>query len=386
MKCDVLVAGASPAGIMASISASMAGSDVILIDKDLGHLNHSANTIFEGMASRAGLKIDNSYVMKTLMGMQILSPSGYSATIPAKGYFLDRKIFDDYYLGMAEDAGAILKHCSAAGTVLKDSRRFVSTDKGVIEAKVVVDATGIKPALAAEAGLSTMRHPNDIAWAIEAIVQHPGLGQEDFFQYWIGGMAPGWKATFSPVGGDTATLGVFVRGHGMDVMPFFRKFLHHFKKYKLKAYRDIENMKVLSFRRGGDPVAVLPHEIVSDGFMVAGGAAGQSGLAYSMRAGTICGDVAAKAALDGDVSRRALMRYERIWRSEFYWEYRMGRAALETLRNLSDEEIDRLVRGLSDKDLISDGPLYKKAVYAGIKTASVSPKVALNMILNLARD
>ena len=370
---------------MASISAAKAGSNVIIIDRDLGSLNHAANTIFEGMALRTGLEIDGSYVLKTLKGMRILSPSGHAVTIPAKGYFLDRKMFDSYYLGMAEDAGVILQQSAAIGMKPIDGKRFVSTSIGGIEAKVVVDATGVKPALAAEAGLSTMRHPLDIAWAVEATVQHPGLGEEDFFQYWIGSMAPGWKATFSPAGGDIATLGVFVRGQGSDVKPFFRRFLSYFKQYKLKDYRDIENMKILSSRIGGDPIAVLPGDIVSDGFMVVGGAAGQSGLAYSMRAGSICGEVAAKAALDGDVSHRALARYERLWRSEFYWEYRLGRAALETLRNLRDDEIDRLVQGLSEKCLISEGPLYKKAINAAMLAASVRPRVVLDLTLNLAR-
>ncbi len=386
MKCDVLVVGASPAGIMASISAARAGSNVIMIDRDLDSLNHPANTIFEGMASRAGLEINDSYVLKTLKGMHILSPSGYAVTIPAKGYFLDRKMFDDHYISIAEDAGVTLHQCTATRIKLTDGIRFVSTSIGDIEAKIVVDATGVKPALAAEAGLSPMRHPNDIAWAMEATVQHPCLGEEDFFQYWIGSMAPGWKATFSPAGGDIATLGVFVRGHGSDVKPFFRRFLSHFKQYKLKAYRDIENMRILSAHIGGDPIAVLPHEIVSDGFMVVGGAAGQSGLAYSMRAGAICGEVASNAILDGDVSHRALTRYERLWRSEFYWEYRLGRAALETLRYLKDDEIDRLVQGMSGKGLITDGPLYKKAVNGAMLAASIRPRITFDLILNLARS
>ncbi|MFB3765384.1 MAG: NAD(P)/FAD-dependent oxidoreductase [Methanotrichaceae archaeon] len=385
MKCDVLVVGASPAGIMASISAAKAGSNVIMIDRDLDGSNHAANTVFEGMASHAGLEINDSYVLKTLKGMKILSPSGYAATMPAKGYFLDRKMFDDRYLNRAEDAGVNLQQCTAVGMRLDNGIRFVSTSIGDIEAEIVVDASGIRPALAAEAGLPTMRHPDDIAWAVEATVQHQGLGEEDFFQYWIGSMAPGWKATFSPAGGDLATLGVFVRGAGSNVKPFFRRFLSHFKQYKLKAYRDIEKMEILSVRTGGDPIAVLPGDIVSDGFMAVGGAAGQSGLAYSMRAGAICGEVAAKAILDGDVSHRALARYERLWRSEFYWEYRLARASLETLRNLADDEIDGLVRGLSGKDLVTDGPLYKKAANAAILAASVRPGVMLDIILNLAR-
>lgn len=385
MNCDVLVVGASPAGIMASISAANAGSDVIMIDRDLDNPNHAANTIFEGMASRAGLEIDDNYVLKKLNGMRIISPSGYAAAIPAKGYFLDRRAFDKHYIDIAQDAGVILRQCTAKGIRKTFGRRFVSTSTDDIEAKVVVDATGVKPALAAEAGLSTMRHPFDIAWAMEATIQYPGLGEEDFFQYWIGSMAPGWKATFSPAGGDLATLGVFVRGYGPDVKPFFRRFLSHFKQQKLKNYRDIENIRILSVRTGGDPIAVLPGEIVSDGFMVVGGAAGQSGLAYSMRAGTICGEVAANAISDGDISNKALARYERLWRSEFYWEYRLGRAALETLRNLNDYGVDRLVQGLSGKVLITGGPLHKKAVHSAMLAASVRPRVLIDLILNLAR-
>ncbi len=180
--------------------------------------------------------------------------------------------------------------------------RTVSFAGGEIHARVVVDASGVESRLAGEAGLSAMRHPQDIAWAMEATVQHPGLGEEMFFQYWIGSMAPGWKATFSPAGGDSATLGVFVRGHGQKVQPFFAGFLKLFKAHKAAEYRDIEDMKILSVRRGGDPIAVLPGQIVADSFMVTGGAAGQSGLAYSMRAGEICGTTAAR----GGGGRRCL--------------------------------------------------------------------------------
>lgn len=74
--------------------------------------------------------------------------------------------------------------------------------------------------------------------------------------------------------------------------------------------------------------------------MVTGGAAGQSGLAYSMRAGTICGSVAGEAVAAGDVSRGSLSQYEKLWKREFYWQYRMGRASLRTLAMMKDEEID----------------------------------------------
>jgi digeranylgeranylglycerophospholipid reductase len=250
---------------------------------------------------------------------------------------------------------------------------------------VVIDASGVQSGFAREAGLEPMRHPDDIAWAMEADIEHTILGEEMFFQYWIGSMAPGWKATFSPAGGDRATIGVFVRGHGQNVEPFFQRFLKLFKAYKATQYGHIEDLQILSVRRGGDPICVMPGEMATDSFLVTGGAAGESGLAYSMRAGAICGTVAAEAVVIGDVSRKSLSEYETLWRREFYWQYRMGRSSLQTLALMKDEEIERLVHGLSGKMLISKGCFLKKAAYAGAKVALIRPRTLLDLAINLAR-
>jgi digeranylgeranylglycerophospholipid reductase len=389
VKCDVLVVGASPAGLMAAFSAAQGGAEVILVDRDPAGLDHAANTLFEGMAGPSGVKVEDCYLKKELEGMRILSPSGQGITIPAKGYFIDRKKFDEHYLGLAKSSGVTILVGLAKNSRQEGSGRTVSLEidggEEQIRARMVVDASGVSSSLAHQAGLQPMRHPEDIAWAMEAEVMLPELGEEMFFQYWIGSMAPGWKATFSPAGGDRATLGVFVRGHGQNVQPFFRGFLKIFKAYKKAQYRDIEDLKILFVRRGGDPICVLPGEIVADSLMITGGAAAQSGLAYSMRAGTICGSVAAEAVAARDVSGKALSRYEKLWKREFYWQYRMGRASLQTLAMMKDEEIDRMVRSLSGKTLISPGSFAKKAAYAGAVVALSRPRTALDLAANLMR-
>jgi len=385
MKCDVLVVGTSAAGMMAAICAARCGSDVILLDRDPWGGDHSANTFFEGMATQTGFRFDDSYIKKTLRGMRIISPSGYGVTVPVMGYFIDRRRFDDHYLKIAEKEGVKLLEGQASEILIGSGTSRVTTQQEDIVAKVTIDASGVQSILARQVGLSPIRHPEDIAWAMEATVQHPGLGEEDFFEYWIGSMAPGWKATFSPAGEDLATLGVFVRGHGMNVNPFFQSFLGRFKTYKAGAYRKIEQMKIVSIRQGGDPIAVLPGEIGRDSFMVTGGAAGQSGLIYGMRAGTICGTVAGQAASAEDVSRASLSRYERLWRSEFGWVYRLGRASLETLGNMSDSDIDELVKGVSGKNLVLKGSLCRKVLDAGIKTISAQPKAVLNLAINIVK-
>jgi digeranylgeranylglycerophospholipid reductase len=385
MKCEVLVVGASPAGIMAAIASARCDAQVVLIDKCLGNMNHPANTIFQGMASRSGLLLEKSYIINKLEGMKIISPDGNAITIPTIGYFLDRKRFDDFYLQQARGEGVSLLRLEARDLKSFGRKKCITTDQDEIEADVVIDASGIRPALAWKNGLSPVLHPGDIAWAIEAKVELQGLGEERFFEYYVGSIAPGWKATFSPGGNDRATLGVFVRGHGQEIYGFFQRFLDLFKRIKARHYENVDDLKIISLVDGGDPIAALPGQIVSDGFMVTGGAAGQSGLAYSMRAGTICGQIAGEALRVGDVSANFLNRYETTWRSEFYWEYRMGRAALVTLMGMKDEEIDKLVRLLSGKNLIPRGSFLKKTFYIGTKLASVKPKILLDLARSLAR-
>lgn len=171
MKCDVLVVGASPAGLMAAISAAKGGAGVVLMDRDLAGLDHAANTLFEGMAAASGVKVEDCYLKKELDGMRILSPSGQGASIPAKGYFIDRKKFDEHYLRLAQSSGVTMLAAIAKKSRLDGSRRIVFSDEEEIEAKIVVDASGVVSHLAYGAGLVPMRHAEDIAWAMEADIE-----------------------------------------------------------------------------------------------------------------------------------------------------------------------------------------------------------------------
>ena len=383
VNCDVLVVGASPSGIAAATSSVKAGAEVILLDKDMGEsFSHPANTFFDGMFSRAGLAIEREYVLHDLEGMRIISPGGCALEIPAPGRFIDRARFDALYLERAEGAGAELLRGVARSAPLAGAGRRVETDAGEIEARVVIDASGVDGLIARKEGLSPLKHPEDVAWAAEAVVELAGLGEEGHFEYFLGSISPGWKATFSPGGGDFATLGVFVRGHGRDVRPFLDRFVEFFKKYKSADY-DAGEMKVVAVNRGGDAIATLPGEIIADSLMATGAAAGMSGIAYAIRAGAVAGEVAALAAASGDVSKKGLSGYVRLWRREFGLEYRMGRASLLALGEMADEEIDRLALGLAKRDLHLSGSFARKGLSAGIALARARPRTILPLIRGL---
>ena len=381
--CDVLVVGASPSGIAAATAAARSGAEVILLDREMGgSFDHPANTFFDGMFRRAGLAVEQDYVLHDLEGMRIISPGGCAVEIPAAGRFIDRGRFDALYLERAERAGVELLRGKAWSAPLADSGRRVETDAGEIGARVVIDASGVDGLIARREGLAPLKHPEDVAWAAEAVVEFAGLGEERRFEYFLGSVSPGWKATFSPGGGDSATLGVFVRGHGRDVRPFLDRFVETFKKYKSAEY-DAREMKVVAINRGGDAIAALPGEIVADSLMATGAAAGMSGIAYAIRAGTMAGEVASGAVESGDLSKKGLSGYARRWRREFGLEYRMGRASLLTLGGMADEEIDRLALGLAKRDLHLSGSFARKGLSAGIALTRARPRTIPALVRSL---
>ena len=377
MDADIIVIGASPAGIMAARNASQKGASVILIDskKELGHPPHPANTFFKGMFDKAGEKVNSKYVKHNLNGMHIVAPHGDEIVVETPGYFLDRTKFDEHYAKEIKKAGVDVRTGIESYNVLKTGNTFsVSTSEGMLKSKIVIAADGINSKTAGLLGLKPVRYPNDIAWAVEAEIEADGVGDADMFEYYLGSIAPGWKSTYSPGGGDYATLGVYVRRNGADVSSFFDNWLEKFKRMK-----GLDDIKILKKHVGGDPIATIPNRIVADGIMVTGGAAGQSGIGYGMRAGQICGDVAADAVAKGDVSVKALSHYKKQWNSEFRTEYYLGRIALETLRKMDDHEIDNMIKTFKGQDLsFIHGSSFNQAMQVGLFMLKTNPASLLS--------
>ena len=346
---DVLVIGASPAGISAALAASAQDIDVILIERrsGIGDPPHPANTFFQGMFDKTSEVVHSEYVTREMAGAEIVSPSGSRIVVDAPGYIIDRRKFDEYHVReLIERNVDIHTGVTAHNIIKKDKKIQTSTSDRTFTSAIVIIADGISSQLSALAGLHPTKYPHDIAWAVEAEVEADGIGEPDFFEYHVGSIAPGWKATYSPGGGDRANLGVFVRRHGQDVSRFFDLWLERFKKQK-----DISDLQIIRKYTGGDPIATIPAKIVSAGIMVTGGAAGQSGIAYGMRAGEICGSVAANAIAASKTSVKVLSEYPRLWGKEFGSEYRLGRSSLEALRKMDDKEIDRLVGLFAGEDV-----------------------------------
>ncbi|MDV0446098.1 hypothetical protein MmiAt1_17110 [Methanimicrococcus sp. At1] len=359
IKTDIAVIGASPAGLMAARYAALGGAKVMLLEKkeEIGKDPHPANSVYKGMMDITGEKVDPSYVVHNLKGMKIISPSGHKIKVKTPGYALDKGAFDRFYEQKALAAGVEIKtgtevvnlNRKDSGVVLKTSSENSDvTDR--VKAKVVIIADGILSKNAQMAGLQTMKHPEDIAWGTELTIRSPGIGEADFADYFVGSHAPGWKSTYLPRGGDEAAIGVYVRHFGQDISSFTDSWIARFKD--LKGISDDE-FEIVERKSAGDPIVTIPGQTYTDNIMVAGGAAGQSGIGYAMHAGQIAGKVGAMAIAKGDYSARTLSKYRSDWRSSLYTEHVFGRLGLEALRKMEDDEIDELFEVFEDEDVSS---------------------------------
>ncbi|WP_135613213.1 NAD(P)/FAD-dependent oxidoreductase [Methanococcoides sp. AM1] len=376
MDADIIVIGASPAGLMAARNASRKGAKVLVVDKKeiIGYPTHPANTFFKGMFDRSQEPVDQSYVMKNMKGAYLIAPSGGRVAIESPAYFLDRLKFDEYYAKQSMDAGAEVRMGVEVSSVFRSNGAMnLSTSDGVLSCSLVIVSDGINSKMAGLLGLEPMKHPNDIAWAMEAFVEAEGIGEPDMFEYYVGNHCPGWKSTYSPCGGNLATLGVYVRGHGKDVSPFFERWVEKFKQIK-----GLDELTVLERSVGGDPIITIPKQMLADGVMLVGGAAGQSGIGYSMHAGQMCGDVAADAIAKGNVSAKFLSEYRKRWNAEYRAEYVLGRIGLETLRKMTDPEIDDLMKTFEGVDFsFLSGTSFHRSMQLGLFMLKKNPKSLL---------
>jgi digeranylgeranylglycerophospholipid reductase len=377
MDADIIVIGASPAGLMAARNACEKGSSVILLEKkeEIGNPPHPANSFFKGMLDKCGEVADPSYVTHKLKGMQIISPSGRIVEVETPGYAIDKTRFDRFYAEKIMKIGVDLRKGIEAHNIHREEEKFsIDTSAGVFTSKLVIISDGINSKMASLLGLRTMKHPEDIAWGIELEVRAPSLGKAKMFEYYVGNHAPGWKTTYSPRGGDSAAIGAYVRRCGKDATPYLNAWVEKFKK--LKGLEELEIVRRLS---GGDPIVTLPNEYISSGVMVVGGAAGQSGICYAMRAGQICGDVAADAIKKGDVSKNVLSEYRKTWEKEFKAEHYIGRMGLETLRKMTDREIDEMAAVFEKEDVsFIHGSSIEQAIQAFVFMLKKKPSVLLN--------
>ncbi|MCD6169459.1 MAG: NAD(P)/FAD-dependent oxidoreductase [Candidatus Latescibacteria bacterium] len=360
-RYDILVIGGGPAGLMAARKAAQKGVKTLLIEKGkqfgLKVCGEAVSTATFAEAEVppsenfvCGEEIDRVFVYapEQEKKVEICAGSiGYDG-----GYILNKRAFLEEMAKLAFQAGAEVWTEAIANQLLRHNGLFrcvVATNKGeqLVEAKIVMGCDGVN-------SLVARRSFNRKAYRVISCVQYQmdncHLIDQRALEIFVGNnVAPDGYVWIFPKGKGLANVGIGTQGAPARrcLDRFIKTHPHRFKK-----------ARVLKMGAAPVPIGGQVEEVVQDGLMLCGDAAGQvipltgAGIHSGIAAGKIAGEVAAEALLEGNTSREKLSAYPRQFNK--VWGKRISDSlkAQQVIMKLSDQELNRLADILIGQDIV----------------------------------
>jgi len=304
---DVAVVGAGPAGSTAARYAARRGLKVVLLEKrrEVGvpvqcgeyvAANREVVSLFPTVGELDDLM---TVPMRTSEGdtpvIRIYSPRGRRYDVPFLGYTVRRDLMDQGIADQAVAEGAELR----TSTCVRDVRgTTVVTDRGDVEARVVIGADGPRSRVAASVGLP---------WPVSAPAMSAVFDGafDDITHMYFGNLAPGGYAWVIPKRG-CANVGLGTWQHFQGRLNVL-----------FSTFTDRLGLPRRHGTGGYVPVMGPLERTVAGNVLLAGDAAGHvmatngGGINVAM----ICGRIAGLTAADHLQGGTALAEYESRWRT-----------------------------------------------------------------------
>ncbi|HEC56268.1 MAG TPA: NAD(P)/FAD-dependent oxidoreductase [Candidatus Syntrophoarchaeum butanivorans] len=361
-RYDIIVVGAGPGGSMAAKTAAELGLDVLMVEKrqEIGTPVRCAEGVGKEGLTRY-ISPDKRWISCEVEGARIYAPDGSYLTMKKtgkSGYVLERKVFDRVLAQEAVRAGAsVVVKCRASGLIFDDGRvagvELVHFgEKFCVKSDLVIAADGIESKVGRWAGIDTSLRLDDIESCAQYLMS--GLELDGLFtEFYLGNdLAPGGYAWVFPKGDRMANVGIGInaaRMRGLRPIDYLNRFVRSKFPYG----------KILEVVVGGVAVCGPIERTVTDGLMLVGDAARQSdpltggGIINAMEAGTIAGEVAARAIEHGDTSAAGLEAYEKRWREGIGKKIGKMLRAKNVFFGLSDRELNAISASLQGEDIDS---------------------------------
>lgn len=388
MRCDVLVIGGGPAGLMAARYAAKQGSKVLLLEaKEAFGLKPCGEGVSSACFETAELPPSSDIVLEKIRGFEVYAPDETKKVRlvsegEVQGYIIDKKMFLKRMAEVAVGCGAeILTNIKVDDVELVDdgvvSRACGGAGKLMVRAKLVIGCEGYTSIVARK---FFDRSNYELIPCVQYRMKNVNLPYNDVLMFYVGNnVAPGGYAWVFPRGNKVANVGLGVRWGGPAI---------NYLKAFVKKHRDLfEKAEVVDFGAAAVPVGGMLKGIVADKLMLCGDSAGQvipltgGGIHSSIAAGKIGGEVAGRAVVKGDASLQALSeypsRYEEPWGSRI----RRSLKALRAIEKLKDEELNMLANVLSGDDVVNlaNGWDTLKVAVKLMKHPMLALKVARNL-------
>jgi len=387
-KYDVLVIGGGPAGALAAKTAAEKGLSACIVEKRpaIGAPVRCA----EGIGKEALLEFidpDPRWISAEMTGAGIVAPDGFfmkleSAMAGSKvGFVLDRKFFDRELVWKAAEAGADVAVKSRAAAPIME-KGFVKGAKieycgkvTEVKADVVIAADGVESKFSKWCGINTTVPVREIMSSVQYVMADIEIDEHSTIFYLGNEVAPEGYLWIFPKGHRMANVGIGISGKKSGTGHRAKDYLDRFIK------KTFPEGKTIEYIPGGVSVCRPLDCTVADGLIIAGDAARVvdpltgGGIYNAMYTGRLASEVATDCIGKGDVSRKALMAYDKAWRGS-----KMGRAIernyqiKEYLIRQPDKKLNEIIHSVSKLNLkeFSTLTLIKEII-------QVNPKLMLEL-------
>lgn len=339
---DVVVIGAGPAGSYAASLLAVSGHRVLILDQRSEDALSPRCTGVVGRPYVELLGLDDDVVLAQAKSATLFSPGGERLRVESRdvqAYILDRVLLEWQLRRRAVAAGADVIDGFVATTLASMERGWEVSGvrKGRREkfsCRALVLAAGVCPALARQAGVST-----PLRYLVGAHVEVDMSGVDETEVHFLSDVAPGSFAWLVPVSAGRVRLGALCDRSAAAVL---RRFL-----VRPDISRRLAHPPGAIAQRPV-PVSMSPRAHARAVVSI-GDAAGQvkpttgGGLYYGALGARFAAEVVGDALCDGDLSEKALGRYDRLCRSRLGSEMRRGALARVAYTRLSPGWVDRLV-------------------------------------------
>ncbi|AGB02063.1 NAD(P)/FAD-dependent oxidoreductase [Methanoregula formicica] len=364
-RYDVLVIGGGPAGALAAQTAVDKGLSACIVEKRpaIGSPVRCA----EGIGKEALTEFidpDPCWISAEMTGATIVAPDGFVMQLSSKmaggkvGYVLDRKIFDRELVWRAADAGADVAVKSRAAApimengVVKGAKIDHAGKMTSVRAEVVIAADGVESKFAKWCGIDTTVPVREIMSGVQYVMTGIDIDPESTVFYLGNEVAPEGYLWIFPKGPKSANVGIGISGKKSGEGHRAKDYLDKFVK------KTFPKGKTIEYIPGGVSVCRPLECTVADGLMLTGDAARVvdpltgGGIYNAMFTGKLAAQTAADCIGKGDVSKKALMAYDKAWRTS-----KMGKTIdrnyhiKEYLIKQPDEKLNEIIHSVSKIDM-----------------------------------